>query len=79
MAKGIAVITGSNGLTGQAICKNLQDRGYTVVGFDIAATGNGGYAYRQCDVTKIDQIKAAVEHVDSEYGTINVLVNNAGV
>lgn len=79
MTSKIAVVTGSNGLTGQAICKNLSDRGYTVVGLDIGDAGNGEYAYRKCDVTDYEQIKASIEFIDSEYGTIRVLVNNAGV
>ena len=79
MSNPVAVVTGSNGLTGQAICKNLQERGYTVVGIDIADTGKGGYAYRKCDVTDYQQIVASIEAIDSEYGVIRVLVNNAGV
>ena len=79
MTSKVAIVTGSNGLTGQAICKNLTERGYTVVGFDIADSGKGDYAYRKCDVTDYEQIKASVEAIDTEYGTIRVLVNNAGV
>jgi NAD(P)-dependent dehydrogenase (short-subunit alcohol dehydrogenase family) len=79
MTSKVAIVTGSNGLTGQAICKNLTERGYTVVGFDVADSGKGDYAYRKCDVTDYEQITASVEAVDAEYGTIRVLVNNAGV
>lgn len=79
MTKGVAVVTGSNGLTGQAICKVLNGLGYNVIGLDIGETGKSGYAYRRCDVTSYEQIKAAVEAIDNEYGTIRVLVNNAGV
>lgn len=31
-----------------------------------------------CDVTDVKQIKAAVEEVVSELGTVDILVNNAG-
>ncbi|SAK65638.1 3-ketoacyl-ACP reductase [Caballeronia arationis] len=79
MSRKIAVVTGSNGLTGQAICKNLSERGYTVVGMDVADTGKGEFAYRKCDVTDYEQIRASIEFIDAEYGTIRVLVNNAGV
>lgn len=79
MADNIAIVTGSNGLTGQAICKKLQERGYTVVGLDIGEEGKGGYAYRKCDVTDVEQIKTVAEHVHTEYGLVRVLVNNAGV
>ncbi|WP_025596524.1 SDR family NAD(P)-dependent oxidoreductase [Burkholderia sp. WSM2230] len=79
MTSKVAVVTGSNGLTGQAICKDLTARGYTVVGMDIADSGKGDYAYRKCDVTDYEQITASIEAIDAEYGTIRVLVNNAGV
>ncbi|MGF7135256.1 NAD(P)-dependent dehydrogenase (short-subunit alcohol dehydrogenase family) [Paraburkholderia sp. EB58] len=79
MTSKVAVVTGSNGLTGQAICSNLTERGYTVVGLDVGDAGKGGYAYRKCDVTDHEQIKASIEAIDAEYGTIRVLVNNAGV
>ena len=79
MTTKVAVVTGSNGLTGQAICKNLSERGYKVVGLDIADEGKGDYAYHKCDVTDHAQIQAAVETIDAQYGTIRVLINNAGV
>ncbi|HEM7839469.1 SDR family oxidoreductase [Burkholderia multivorans] len=79
MTTKVAVVTGSNGLTGQAICKNLAERGYQVVGLDIAESAKGDYAYRRCDVTDYEQIKATVAAIDAEYGTIRALVNNAGV
>ncbi|AUT64509.1 SDR family NAD(P)-dependent oxidoreductase [Paraburkholderia terrae] len=79
MTTRVAVVTGSNGLTGQAICKNLSERGYKVVGLDIADEGKGDYAYHKCDVTDHAQIQAAVETIDAQYGTIRVLINNAGV
>ena len=79
MDKGVAVITGSHGRTGQATCAVLANSGYRVVGVDVAETGLGNYAYRQCDITKDDQLQAAVEAIAGEHGVIRVLVNNAGV
>ncbi|WP_028205142.1 SDR family NAD(P)-dependent oxidoreductase [Paraburkholderia nodosa] len=79
MSKPVAVVTGCNGLTGQAIAKNLGARGYCVVGLDVGDTPKGDFAYRQCDITDYDQIKAAVEAIGAQHGTIRVLVNNAGV
>jgi NAD(P)-dependent dehydrogenase (short-subunit alcohol dehydrogenase family) len=79
MKQPVAVVTGCNGLTGLAICKNLSERGYAVVGLDIGETGKGEFAYRRCDVTDYAQISAAVAAIDEEHGTIRVLVNNAGV
>ena len=79
VANSVAVVTGSNGKTGQAILRALRERGHTVVGLDIAAEGLGGFAYRQCDVTQHDAIVAAVAAIEAEHGTIRILVNNAGV
>ncbi len=74
-----AIVTGSNGRTGQAICAALQQQGYTPVGLDIGPTGLGGFAYYPCDITSLEQMRQAVEQVEKEIGPISVLVNNAGV
>ncbi|OAN56199.1 SDR family NAD(P)-dependent oxidoreductase [Sphingobium sp. TCM1] len=79
MTQSVAIVTGSNGKTGQAILSALSEAGYKVVGLDVANEGLGGYAYRRCDVTRYDDIVAAVAAVEEEFGTIRVLVNNAGV
>jgi 3-oxoacyl-[acyl-carrier protein] reductase len=79
MTQSVAIVTGSNGKTGQAILNALSDAGYKVVGLDVASEGLGGYAYRRCDVTRYEDIVAAVAAVEEEFGTIRVLVNNAGV
>ncbi|WP_176597905.1 SDR family NAD(P)-dependent oxidoreductase [Sphingobium sp. 15-1] len=79
MTQSVAIVTGSNGKTGQAILSALSEAGYKVVGLDVASEGLGGYAYRRCDVTRHEDIVAAVAAVEEEFGTIRVLVNNAGV
>jgi NAD(P)-dependent dehydrogenase (short-subunit alcohol dehydrogenase family) len=79
VADKIAIVTGSNGLTGQAISKKLKARGYTVVGIDVADEAKDAGAYQKCDVTDVAQIEAAVEQISSRYGLVSVLVNNAGV
>lgn len=79
MTQSVAIVTGSNGKTGQAILSALSEAGYKVVGLDVANEGLGGYAYRRCDVTRHEDIVAAVAAVEEEFGTIRVLVNNAGV
>ncbi len=79
MTQSVAIVTGSNGKTGQAILSALSEAGYQVVGLDVGHEGLGGYAYRRCDVTRHDDIIAAVAAVEEEFGTIRVLVNNAGV
>lgn len=79
MTKAVALVTGSNGKTGQAILQALDAAGYLVVGMDIAAEGLGGFDYHRCDVTDYDQILAGVAAVEATHGLVRVLVNNAGV
>jgi NADP-dependent 3-hydroxy acid dehydrogenase YdfG len=45
---------------------------------DLRAQG-GNVRYRTLDVTKLDDMKAFVDFAASEFGRIDVLVNNAGV
>jgi NAD(P)-dependent dehydrogenase (short-subunit alcohol dehydrogenase family) len=35
--------------------------------------------YCECDVTKADQVQAAIDHAVSAFGRVDVMVNNAGV
>ncbi|HSV83144.1 MAG TPA: SDR family oxidoreductase [Ramlibacter sp.] len=79
MKREVAVVTGCNGLTGQAICKVLAAKGYDVVGLDVAEKAVADVAYERCDVTKHDQIVAVMERVQQSHGVVKVLVNNAGV
>ncbi|HET7658717.1 MAG TPA: SDR family oxidoreductase [Bacillales bacterium] len=41
-------------------------------------TGNGSVAYAVCDITKSEDIERMVEKAVQLYGTVDVLVNNAG-
>jgi NAD(P)-dependent dehydrogenase (short-subunit alcohol dehydrogenase family) len=44
MAK-VAVITGSNGLIGQATCRRLAQSGHLAVGSDVGAEGAGNWPH----------------------------------
>ena len=41
----VAVITGSNGLIGQATCRRLAQSGHLVVGIDVGAEGTGNWPH----------------------------------
>jgi len=75
----VAVITGSNGLIGQASCRRLGQSGFLAVGIDVGAEGAGNGPYYQCDLTNLDQMAATLAAVEHEHGLIRVLFNNAGV
>ncbi len=79
LSNGIAIVTGANGRVGQETVKRLQALDYEVVGLDVGAESKCGAHYRQCDVTKLEQIDEVVEDISADYGLIRVLVNNAGV
>jgi NAD(P)-dependent dehydrogenase (short-subunit alcohol dehydrogenase family) len=75
----VAVITGSNGLIGQATCRKLMQSGWLAVGVDIGAESRGNWPYYQCDLTDLDKLAGAFAAIEKEHGLIRVLYNNAGV
>ena len=78
MAK-VAVITGSNGLIGQATCRRLAHAGYLAVGIDIGAEGTGNWPHYACDLSDLDRLETTLAAIEREQGLIRVLFNNAGV
>lgn len=90
MAK-TAIVTGSARGIGKAIATKLANDGYNIVIIDacpienseetakeIAALGVKTKAYK-CNVTSSEEVNAVVEEVNSEFGSVDVLVNNAGI
>ena len=90
MDKRLAVVTGGNKGIGFEICRQLARKGLRVVltsrdekkgrsaqrilekeGLDVD--------YGVLDVTEVDSVRAFARHLDSEYGRLDVLVNNAGI
>ncbi len=86
----IALVTGASRGIGQAIALELGRRGATVIG---TATTEGGAkaigetlaaasvkgAGKVLNVTEADSIDALVKAVEAEFGTVSILVNNAGI
>jgi NAD(P)-dependent dehydrogenase (short-subunit alcohol dehydrogenase family) len=83
----IALITGANQGIGLQIAKEMAQHGFTVLvgsrNFEnggTAAKSIGANAHAlQLDVTDRASIAAAVERVRSEFGRLDVLVNNAAI
>ena len=86
----IALVTGASQGIGAAILMKLAQQGATVIG--TATTENGasninaaltaaGFAGRgvALDVRDETQIEAVVAMIEKEYGSVSILVNNAGV
>jgi len=88
--KGIALITGANKGIGKEIARQLGAQGLTVL-IGARDTGRGAEAAAELkqqgikahavplDVTDGASIDAAAKMIESDYGRLDVLVNNAGI
>ncbi len=88
--KQIALVTGANRGIGYEACRQLADAGLHVIltSRDVAKGEAAAKAiqregkdvrFHQLDVTDERSVAAALKFVKSEYGRLDVLVNNAGV
>jgi NAD(P)-dependent dehydrogenase (short-subunit alcohol dehydrogenase family) len=72
-----AVVTGGASGIGAAAAAILAERGADVAVLDLNPDGaKNGF---RCDVSKDDEVRAAIEAVAAQFGGIDVLVNNAGI
>ncbi len=85
----VAIVTGGGDGIGRACCRILAAAGASVVVGDRSADkarqtvslieSDGGKATAvECDVLKDDRLDALVKTAVDSYGTVNILVNNAG-
>jgi NAD(P)-dependent dehydrogenase (short-subunit alcohol dehydrogenase family) len=82
----VSLVTGAARGIGQAIANRLAANGSQVVFTDVDGDGammasaqvEGGVSLKM-DVTKPDEVQAAVAQVVAQFGRLDVLVNNAGV
>lgn len=72
------LVTGAARGIGRACALALQEAGATVVGIDLAASGEG-FTILACDLTHEDQIVTAAAEARRRLGGIDILVNNAGI
>ena len=89
--KKVVLVTGASRGIGRAIAKLLSNEGYIVIANfnkseDAAESlkneliGNGKeIEIYKADVSKRDEVEKMVEYIINKYGTIDVLVNNAGI
>lgn len=86
----VAVVTGGGSGIGQGISLRFAEEGTSVAVFDVNLNGaeetagqiekEGGKSLAlRVDVSRTEDVKAAVEEVLSKFGKIDILVNNAGV
>jgi NADP-dependent 3-hydroxy acid dehydrogenase YdfG len=81
--KPIALVTGATSGIGEATAYRLQARNYEVFAAGrnphaLAVLQSRGMHARTLDVTNERAVDELVEEIDTEYGGVDVLVNNAG-
>lgn len=85
-----AVVTGASAGIGAAMVKDLASIGLNVIALARRVEkiqenvkdfpGSYGKVFpRHCDVSNLNDIKATFEWIDSEFGAVHILVNNAAV
>lgn len=84
----VAIVTGGASGLGEAAARRLRDLGArAVAAFDLNDERGAalqeelgkGYRYHKVDVSKLDQVEAAVAAVEAEHGAVQVVVNAAAV
>ena len=81
------LVTGGNRGIGLEICRRLDALGHTVImgsrdfekGMKASENLSKNVIVKQLDVTDEQSIRAVFEFVKSEFGHLDVLVNNAGI
>lgn len=88
----VAIVTGGSRGIGAAIAKELAGKGCNIAILDVGnmdlaealckeleTTFNVKAACFTCDVSNFDAAKEAVAAVKKEFGTVDILINNAGI
>src|SRR5262245_50927447 len=84
------IVTGGAGGIGLAIASRFASEGSNVVLADISkeqlqqasmalTTYHDKYLLSECDVSNEEQVKATVDETIKKFGTLDVMVNNAGL
>jgi NAD(P)-dependent dehydrogenase (short-subunit alcohol dehydrogenase family) len=90
LADDVAIVTGGAQGIGQAIATRLASEGAVVAILDANTTGAEAAAAKlvaegrqaiglACNVTSRDQVRAAIGAVVERFGSLSILVNNAGI
>ena len=79
-----AVVTGASGAIGRAVVTSLKAKGAHTILLDSAEAapqfrGNGSCSSVKVDLSDAADIARAVDHVKASHGTVDILVNVAGI
>ncbi len=75
----VALITGGNRGIGLAIATTLKELGYTTIVTYRSGSAPEGFHGVTMDVTDAGSVDAAFKEIEEKFGTIDVLVANAGI
>jgi NAD(P)-dependent dehydrogenase (short-subunit alcohol dehydrogenase family) len=78
----IALVTGASEGIGKAITEHLVSEGVKVVAVSRTSEESrypDGVIAKNCDVSKLADVKKLVEFITAEFGQLDIVVNNAGV
>ncbi|MFZ6051782.1 SDR family oxidoreductase [Halocola ammonii] len=86
----IALVTGANRGIGKEICRQLAEKGFTVIltsrseekgkkALEEINQSSTDLHFHQLNVTNENSLASAVKFVEKEFGRLDVLINNAGV
>lgn len=83
----VIIITGAGRRLGKAFAIGLSRLGYRVVATgtdqseldDVASRMQSDFMTQVCDITKVEDCQTLVANVKAKYGTVDVLINNAGI
>jgi 2-keto-3-deoxy-L-fuconate dehydrogenase len=74
-----AVVTGGASGIGAAIAQTLQQRGATVMVFDVQEPQFAGIRSQRVDLSDDASVRAAAEQTLSLLGGVDIVINNAGI
>ena len=74
----VALVTGGAQGIGRAIAQRLSDAGATVVIGDLRDPADGSH-WHELDVTSADSVAACVAAIVEQHGSLDIVVNNAGI
>ncbi len=85
----VAIITGAAGGIGKALCKRFLEEGVQVIATDVNKEGldqlaedltpvGGKLETQVLDITDLDAVTKCVEHAVKMFGSLDILINNAG-
>lgn len=86
----VMLVTGGARGLGAALCRSLSEAGAQVIGADLRTelmdaladelrAGGSNVEAMRTDIADDAQVRAALEHIVSRYGRLDVVINNAGI